>query len=166
LHDLLLDYKLTDCIVIAGGNSRQESVLRALSVSNDNYKHVLISDAVRPFVSKNLINRLISKLRVADAVIPAIATTDTIKLAEKGVIQSTLDRSKLFSAQTPQGFSKSLLLKANKTIKDFSKVTDDASIVELSGLSEVYLIEGEKENIKITSPEDLLYAQFLVKILA
>lgn len=146
-----------------GGKERHHSVLAGLSNLSDQVTHVLIHDGARPFVSKELIQRLIAEVRHKDAVIPAIPVKDTIKVVQNGRITNTPDRQGLWAAQTPQAFSLALLQEAYRKLEVESlRVTDDASILEQAGYT-VYTIEGEGTNIKITSPEDLLYGEAILR---
>ncbi|MDC1068147.1 2-C-methyl-D-erythritol 4-phosphate cytidylyltransferase [Candidatus Kapabacteria bacterium] len=162
MNELLSEYDIEDCVVIDGGETRSKSVLLGLDKIN-NAKYVLIHDAVRPFVTKNLINKLINKLQTEMAVIPVIPITDTIKvLKPDNSIDSTADREKLFAAQTPQAFEVQLLKEANNYISNQNiNPTDDASIVENYGFN-VQTVVGEINNIKITTKEDLLKAEIII----
>lgn len=142
--------------VVAGGARRQDSVYNGLQALPKECTHVLVHDAARPFFSAALTNTLLDSLaNGAQAVIPAIPVTDTIKVAKNDTISHTLDRSTLRACQTPQGFDKNMLIDVhNKSNEEGWEVTDDASIAEQAGFS-VAIVEGEATNCKITNPEDL-----------
>lgn len=147
--------------IIAGGKSRFESVYKGfLQLSFKPGDFVLIHDAARPLVSQNLIKRVIDALKKSSAVIPVLPLVDTIKKVQDGLVVRTLDRKQLVAVQTPQGFSCDLL---GRLYKQYSSqganFTDEAMMVETSG-EKVYVVEGEKKNIKITTEEDLEYARW------
>ncbi|MAZ80714.1 MAG: bifunctional 2-C-methyl-D-erythritol 4-phosphate cytidylyltransferase/2-C-methyl-D-erythritol 2,4-cyclodiphosphate synthase [Rickettsiales bacterium] len=145
---------------IIGGKTRQESILNGLkSLANEESipEYILIHDAVRPFVSKKLINGIIEKLKTHPAVIPAIAVDDTVKKISDNVIQWTLERDNLWRAQTPQGFVFDDILNSHIAFKDLT-FTDDASIHEYAGIP-VSIIPGSQNNFKITTKDDYERAQ-------
>ena len=133
-----------------GGATRRDSVVNALSMVTT--QKVLVHDGARPYLSDTLIDRIIDGLSAYDAVIPALVATDTMKVVDKGVVQSTPSRDTLYSVQTPQGFDTKKLLKAYEIAP--LTVTDDASAYEYVG--EVYTVEGDRDNIKLTYLEDFL----------
>lgn len=141
--------------ITIGGAERQDSVHRAINLIKNRGGNaddvVLIHDGVRPYVSKTLIENIISRASEIGAVIPAVPPKDTIRHEEDG----TLDRSKLWCVQTPQGFELGVITEAfRKAFDDNFYGTDDASLVEHMG-KQVAIIPGENTNIKITAPEDL-----------
>ena len=149
---------------INGGDSRQESVFNGLKGLPSNAKKVLIHDGARCLIDPNLIDKCALELEQNDAVILATKVTDTIKIVDnKGYIQETPNRQNLWAAQTPQGFLVERLKKAHKmAIEKNWTVTDDASLFEMLDW-EVKIIEGNSENIKITSPLDLKIAKLFLK---
>lgn len=152
--------------VLNGGTSRKESSYRAIFNIDDNDK-VLIHDAVRPFVSEKIIYSCIAALDIYDAVDVAIETADTIiEVDEKKIIKEIPDRQKLLRGQTPQGFKAGIIKKAHEmAINDnFVNVTDDCGLVKKYNLSDVYVVEGEERNIKITYKEDLYLADKLFQL--
>jgi len=151
--------------VIAGGKTRQHSVRNGLSQLPDNTDIVVIHDGVRPFISKEIINRCIKETKKWEAVITALPLSDTIKEVVDHQVQTTLDRSRLWRVQTPQSFTKDLLIKAYKKAWQNNIIaTDDSALVEYIGHA-VRVIKGEEKNIKITSPEDLKIAESLYEVL-
>jgi len=136
---------------VPGGKLRQDSVFNGLQALPEDTDYVFIHDGARPFVSKELIERIKQKLiSGSNAVIPCVKPKDTVRTEYQ-----TLDRSKLFLVQTPQAFSYSLIMDCyNKAMKDSFEGTDDASIVEYCGIK-VDMVEGDYANIKITTPDDL-----------
>ena len=142
---------LFPCVV--GGETRQESVHRGLeSLAHRAPKQVLVHDVARPFVSPALITRMIEALRTQPACVPSLPITDTVKRGAAGLAAETLERSQLFTVQTPQAFDYELLLAAHRAQAGRS-FTDDAALLEQQGLK-IGLIEGEAENIKITTAKD------------
>lgn len=142
--------------VVRGGDTRQLSVLAGLGGLPSACQRVLVHDSARPFASPMLMSRVAEALDKHEAVIPAIAVSDTIKQVDSSsyVIQ-THERKTLRAVQTPQGFDVGLLRKAHGlALEKGFEVTDDAMLVEHMGIS-VYVVDGEVANTKITTPEDL-----------
>ena len=145
--------------VVAGGKTREESVYRAALEANRDAKLIAVQDGARPFATPELIDKVIETARVHFAAAPALPVKDTIKAAANGVVQSTPDRSQLYAVQTPQVFDAELLRAALKSAMDAgAAVTDDCSAVEMLGKA-VYLTQGLEENIKITTPWDMVLAR-------
>lgn len=139
--------------VIEGGETRQKSVFNGLKACTD-CKYVIIHDGARPFVSTQTIEKTINKVRETKACIVAVKTTDTIKIADdKGFIVSTPDRKTLWNAQTPQTFEYDLIFKLHKK-HDGKNFTDDSLLCEYDNIP-VAIVEGEYENIKITTSADV-----------
>ena len=149
--------------VIAGGPERQESVrlgLEALAAA-EGPDLVLIHDAVRPFVSSGLIDRVIGGLAEDQAILPALPVADTLKRADvAGHVVETVARDGIYGAQTPQGFHFAAILAAHRSAAGDAH-TDDAGIAEAAGIT-VRLVEGEAANRKITSQEDIAIADRLL----
>lgn len=136
-----------------GGKERQDSVYEGLKKVTED--HVLIHDGARPYLSKDVIDRILVGLEEHDAILPMVKCKDTIKRVINNKVIETLKREELYQAQTPQSFQTDLIKKAyQKAIETNANVTDDASCVELLG-GEVYIVEGDYNNIKITTKEDL-----------
>ena len=150
--------------LVAGGATRQESARRGLEKLESETDVVLIHDAARPFVSPGLIDRSIEAVVDKGAVVVGLPARDTIKVVSQGrQIQSTLERHSLWEIQTPQVFSRELIVAAHQQAKkDGVEVTDDAMVVERTG-APVYVIEGERTNFKITLPEDVWLAELLIR---
>jgi 2-C-methyl-D-erythritol 4-phosphate cytidylyltransferase/2-C-methyl-D-erythritol 2,4-cyclodiphosphate synthase len=145
---------------VTGGDSRQQSVLKGLeALSALGATHVLIHDAVRPFASPALIDRVIDALAEHDAVLAASAVTDTLKRADAGaIVTGTVPRESLHAAETPQGFRLATILDAHRRAAAAGiPVTDDAAIAEWAGIP-VRIVAGERTNIKLTTPEDIDHA--------
>ena len=148
--------------IIVGGKTREESVLRAAIEANESADLLAVQDGARPFVTPELIDSVIEAARVHFAAAPAIPVKDTVKVAVDGVVRETPDRSLLYAVQTPQVFDAQLLRAALKSAVDAGAVlTDDCSAVERLG-KEIYLIAGLEENIKITTPLDMVLAEAIL----
>ncbi len=148
--------------VIVGGKTRAESVLRAAMEANEDADLLAVHDGARPFASPELIDSVIEAARTKFAAAPAIPVKDTVKVAVNGVVKETPDRSTLFAVQTPQVFDAQLLRAALQSATAAGAVlTDDCSAVELIG-KEIYLTEGSEENIKITTPLDMILAEAIL----
>ena len=149
--------------VVAGGSSRQASVSLGLNALSEKVKLAAIQDGARPFVTWQLIDRVIRAAHSFGAAAPAIPVKDTIKEVTGGVVKQTPDRSILFAVQTPQVFDFDLLRAAlKKAEQDEAQVTDDCSAVERMGMS-VKIVEGDERNIKVTTPMDLKIAELLLE---
>ncbi|ROL56188.1 2-C-methyl-D-erythritol 4-phosphate cytidylyltransferase [Bacteroidetes/Chlorobi group bacterium MS-B_bin-24] len=148
---------------VEGGSERFYSVWNALQhPSIKSTDIVLIHDAVRPFVTSSLIERLLNGIANFDGVIPGIKVKDTLKESdENGVALHTLNRNKIFAIQTPQAFKTQILVESySKAINDGKIFTDDSGVAEFAGFR-IKIVEGEEINIKITSPLDFAFAEFL-----
>jgi 2-C-methyl-D-erythritol 4-phosphate cytidylyltransferase len=150
--------------VLAGGEQRQDSVRNGLAVVGNDVEIVLIHDAVRPFVSGDLIHVVVKETEKYGAVTVGMPVKDTIKRVDRnGEILETLDRKVLWMTQTPQAFKRSLIQEAyRKADEDQFYGTDDASLVERMGFR-VKMIAASYENIKITTPIDLHMAEVLIE---
>lgn len=161
--EVLNKYGLVVNKIVLGGEERQDSVYNALAQVEE-ADIVLIHDGVRPFVTERIINDSIKYARIYKAAAPGVMPKDTIKVkSTENFSIETLRRSDLVSVQTPQAFEFKMIYDCHRKVKDEGMVvTDDTMVAELFG-NKVYLYEGEYTNIKITTPEDLILAQYLVK---
>ena len=142
--------------VIAGGAERTHSVRNGLREVRPDAQLIAIHDGARPLVTQSILEKTVLRASSAGAAAPVIPITDTVKRAEKDVIVGTVERSELFAIQTPQIFEAGLIKAAvEKAIADGEVLTDDCACVERLGMK-VAVTEGSKENIKITTPFDLL----------
>lgn len=148
-----------DLVVVAGGDTRQDSVARALLALPEDVDVVLVHDAARPLVPAEVVDRVVAAVRAgAPAVIPVLPLVDTVKRVDPADrVVETPDRSLLRAVQTPQGFRRTLLQAAHAAA-DLDDATDDAGLVERSGV-EVMCVPGHEEAFKITRPLDLLLAE-------
>ena len=149
--------------VVSGGKERQNSVYNGLSCLT-NCDIVLIHDAARPFVDDRIIEEGIKYANIYGASASGMTPKDTIKVKdEKGFSLETPERNTLFSVQTPQCFKYDMIVNCHKKIAEEKiKVTDDTMVAERYG-NKVYLYEGSYNNIKITTPEDLIIAEKILE---
>lgn len=153
--------KLTDITV--GGENRHASVLCGMSRLSAEEKKVLIHDGARPFVTDGMICETAHALCSFDAALCAVKINDTVKLASSdGTVTGTLDRSMLYSAQTPQGVDVELYKAASTAAENPESFTDDASVMESAGHS-VKIINGSPANIKITTSADISLAEAILE---
>jgi 2-C-methyl-D-erythritol 4-phosphate cytidylyltransferase len=151
--------------VVAGGDTRQKSVFNGLKVSDKSSELICVHDAVRPFVTEALIDKVIQACDKHDGVILAQRSTDTIKKVMNDQILETLPREIIWRAQTPQVFAKQALQEALELAEAENILrTDEASLLERIGY-QVGFVEGSSMNIKITTEEDWVFAEAIYKSL-
>ena len=158
-------YKLKNVSLIEGGKTRAESVKNGMDELDGKTNVILVHDAARPLLKRELVKRLIREANGHGACILAHKATSTVKEVNpsRGTIKRTIDRKKIFMAQTPQVVQAQLLSRAySKHKKKAFRYTDEASLVESIG-RKVRVLEGPSSNIKVTTPEDLLVAKSLLK---
>jgi 2-C-methyl-D-erythritol 4-phosphate cytidylyltransferase len=150
--------------VVAGGATRQASVMNGLEQLGEDVRIVAVHDGARPCVTPELIAETVKSAKRHGSGVAAVKITDTIKEVERGAIVSrTVDRTKLWAVQTPQTFRVDLLLKACRHVaKKNLTVTDEASAVEAIG-EEIHLVPASWSNIKVTAPADLSLAASILK---
>lgn len=150
--------------VLSGGKERQDSVKNALDAVGDDFDVVVIHDGVRPFVSEDLIRLSVLEAFKEDAVTMGFPVRDTVKMVDQsGRITETLSRNCLWLTQTPQAFKREVIKEAYRLAYDDNYYgTDDAGLVERMGM-QVKMLPGCYENIKITTKEDLLFAEGFMK---
>ena len=148
--------------IVSGGETRQDSVARALLALAPEVDVVLVHDAARPLVPADVVDRVANAVRAgAPAVIPTLGVVDTIKEVDAdGVVRATLDRARLRAVQTPQGFARDVLQRAHAS-SDGGDATDDAGLVERMGV-DVQTVAGHEEAFKITRPLDLVLAEAIL----
>jgi len=148
--------------IVEGGKTRADSVFSALKMLQSDI--VLIHDGVRPFVANETVQAVINAVKKHGAALACVPVTDTIKVVTDTTIKTTLDRSQLWSAQTPQGFTYEMIMGAyTQAQKDgiLNQVTDDSTVAEHIGIP-VYIVPSSPKNIKITTEEDLLFAEAIL----
>jgi 2-C-methyl-D-erythritol 4-phosphate cytidylyltransferase len=162
---ILAQLKLTKPVeLIQGGSTRQESVYNGLQALSDCAEQVLIHDGARCLATPDLFNSCAEAIRRCPGLIAAVPVKDTIKVVdENGIIQSTPDRRQLWAAQTPQGFDVKLLKQCHdEGVRQGWEVTDDAALFEKCDYP-VRIVQGEETNLKLTTPQDLAIAEFILK---
>ena len=153
--------KLTKIVI--GGKNRTESALAGVSEADARAKIICIHDAVRPFVSEQIIADAVHYAVLYQAAAPAIPVKDTIKIAVDGVVTETPDRSQLFAVQTPQAFQADIIKAAlSAAVSGGHSYTDDCAAAEALGVRS-YLCRGSEDNIKITTPADLIAAEAILQ---
>ena len=150
--------------LVPGGERRQDSVWNGLKAMEGHCDMVIVHDGVRPFVSPDILKRLMAAMKDVQAVVTAIPAQDTIKRVDgSGNVVDTLQRNALFHIQTPQGFRYGIIKEAyKKALREGIQGTDDAYFVERMGIR-VKVIEGSYFNIKITTPEDIALAHYVLR---
>jgi 2-C-methyl-D-erythritol 4-phosphate cytidylyltransferase len=147
----------------AGGETRQASVRAALDAVPEPFDAVVCHDVARPFAGPELFDRAVTALEEADGAVPAIALADTVKLVAGAVVRETLPRDRVVAVQTPQAFRRPALEEAHRAaLRDGLEATDDAALLERSGFR-VVTVAGDPSNRKITVPEDLQWAEAVVR---
>ena len=149
--------------IVAGGAQRQDSVRQGLDAVDEGTDVVLVHDAVRPFLTQDMIGQVIEAAAKHGAAVVAVPVGDTVKqVGADGLIDCTVDRGRLWLAQTPQAFRLALFQEAHrKAVIDGIQGTDDTQLVERLG-HRVAVVEGNGENIKITRPEDFIIGEAIL----
>jgi len=149
--------------VVCGGASRQDSVAAGLRAVNSPVDVVVVHDGARPFAGTSLVEEVVERAREHGSAIAAVPVKDTIKQAtETGFVHNTVPRERLWAAQTPQAFAYDVLVRAHAQAEaDGFLGTDDAELVERLGGAEIAIVEGSYDNLKITTPDDLVVAERL-----
>lgn len=164
INFILAQLKLTKPVkLISGGSTRQESVYNGLQALPQEAKEVLIHDGARCLATPELIDRCSIAITKYQGLIAAVPVKDTIKVVNgNGTIESTPDRKQLWAAQTPQGFQVDVLKTCHaEGIRQNWEVTDDAALFEKCGYK-VQVVQGEETNLKVTTPQDLALAEFIL----
>jgi 2-C-methyl-D-erythritol 4-phosphate cytidylyltransferase len=150
-------------LILAGGRERQDSVKNALAHVREEHRVIVIHDGVRPFVTEELIERAVAGAKEHGAVSTGVPVRDTVKEVDgAGRVVKTVPREGLWLTQTPQAFRREVILAAYERAEaDGFYGTDDASLVERTGIP-VRMILGDRDNIKVTMPEDLVQGEKIV----
>lgn len=160
---ILVENQITKVLaLVPGGTERQHSIFNALEhVKPEGI--ILVHDAARPFIDKALIHPLIEAAELEGSAVLAVPVKDTIKKAISHVVSETVERTSLWAVQTPQAFRFSILFEAYRKAKEDNFLgTDDSSLVERLGYH-VVIVEGNYDNIKLTTPEDLYFAEAIIR---
>ena len=149
--------------IVGAGEERHHSVAAGVAATEKAEEYILIHDGARPFVSVDLIKRVVLETVAHGAAIAAMPAKETIKVVGGGVVRSTPNRESLWCAQTPQGFRRQLLVEASSTAGPMFLPTDEAMLVEQLGVP-VRIVEGEDANIKITTQADMRWAEWSMQV--
>lgn len=144
-----------------GGARRQDSVMAGLRAVSSDMEIILVHDAARPFITPQLLDLLIEAAAERGAAIPVAPVTETLKEVSHSRVIGTVDRSRIFCAQTPQAFRYEVLLRVFESVPQDREWTDEASMCESAGVS-VTAVAGDRRNIKITYAGDFEYAEYLL----
>lgn len=163
--EIVSKYDLKKVIaVVAGGAERQDSVKNGIKAAGDGFGIIAVHDGARPLVTPDIIDRTVIAAIENGAAIAAVAVKDTIKESSGGFVRRTVPREDLLSVQTPQVFERTVLEKAfHAAYQEGFLGTDESSLVERAGLP-VRVVEGSYENIKITTPEDMAFAECMIRL--
>lgn len=161
---LCKEYSLNKvCKIVVGGAERMLSVRAGLREVKRDVRLIAIHDGARPFLTDQVLNEVLRQADRSGAAAPAVAVNDTIKRAQDSVVIETVDRSSLWAIQTPQVFQADLIRAAvEKAVQERAQVTDDCSVVERLGM-QVVLTTGDRQNIKVTTPFDMLLGEAILK---
>ncbi len=165
LRDVIEQYHITKVkTLVVGGKERQDSVMNGLQKLEKDASVVLVHDGVRPFVTIDMISESVELAKKGECIAVGVPLKDTVKeVDDKRIVRHTLERSRLWAIQTPQTFPVKILKRAyDESYKHRAYGTDDAMLVERAG-GKVRVIMGSYENIKITTPEDLILAEEILK---
>ncbi len=160
LKDIIKKYDKKISYVF-GKQTRELSTYEGLKAVDKNSKLVLTHDGVRPFASKKLFEKVIENSKEYKAVISAVKSKDTVKIVDKDLlVKNTPLRKEVYNVQTPQAFDKELILAYyKKYIQSDFTITDDSQLFEIFSNEKIKVVEGEYSNIKMTTPEDLIFAR-------
>lgn len=163
-NNIIEKYNYKNIKIVHGGAERQDTINNGLKELSSDCSVVLIHDGARPFIDQDVINESIDVAKQKGAVVIGVPVRDTIKVVNRETIKNTPERSTLWQAQTPQTFKCDLIKKAyEEAYKANYYGTDDSMLVENIGKS-VTMVMGSYENIKITTPEDIAYAEHILSI--
>lgn len=164
LKDIITKYNFKKVYkIVSGGKERQDSVMSGIIAAGDGWDVVAVHDAVRPFVTIEMIESTVLAAKKKGAATLAVPVKDTIKQVFSGFVKKTLQREKLWAIQTPQAFRFDILKKAHeRALKQGFIGTDDSILVERLG-HKVAVVKGSYDNIKITTPEDLVLGERILK---
>lgn len=160
LKDIIKKYDKKISYVF-GKQTRELSTYEGLKAVDKNSKLVLTHDGVRPFASKELFEKVIKNSKEYKAVISAVKSKDTVKIVDENLlVKNTPLRKEVYNVQTPQAFDKELILAYyKKYIQSDFTITDDSQLFEIFSKEKIKVVEGEYSNIKMTTPEDLIFAR-------
>lgn len=158
----LNERKIPRFVFSTGGKERLDSVYQGLLKVSQTSELILVHDGARPLVTKGVIESGLEAALLHGAAVACVPSKDTIKIVKGGFVSETPDRATVYNVQTPQCFEKNLILKAyEKAMSESISATDDAGLVESLG-GAVKVTEGSYENIKVTTPEDVIVAEAIL----
>lgn len=170
--EIVSKYNLSKVVsIVEGGKERYHSVLNGLRACRE-CDYIFIHDGARPFITNDILERTLEEVKVSRTAVAGMPVKDTIKIVnDNRVVTDTPDRNMVWLTQTPQCFEFNLILDAYETMiademnlaEKGIKITDDAMVLETFGTTPVTLIEGSYDNIKITTPDDLIHAEIILK---
>lgn len=146
--------------LVKGGAFRAQSVKNGVGFAR--FDLVLVHDGARPFITKNLVQSIFENLEEFNCVIPVLPVRQTVKEVENGFVKRTLDRTKLFEVQTPEGFKRDVLLKLYDKFEISEQIFDESILFEMANIP-VKVVSGLHENFKITTPFDIFLAELMAK---
>lgn len=159
----LTERGIPNFVFSTGGKERLDSVYQGLLKVSQTSELILIHDGARPLVTKAIIASGLEAALLEGAAVACVPSKDTIKIAKNGFVYETPDRATVYNVQTPQCFKKQIIIEAyEKAIAEAVSATDDAGLVEKLGVA-VKVTEGSYENIKVTTPEDVIVAEAILK---
>lgn len=163
IASIKMEYKLDKVTrIVIGGATRLESSLAGVTETSNKARIICIHDGARPFVTPEIVEEVIHQAKLYHAATPAVPISDTVKTAEGGIVTGTPDRSSVFAIQTPQAFQADIIKAAlTRAVQDGKTYSDDCGAVEALGVK-VHLTTGSRENIKITTPTDLIMAKMIL----
>ncbi len=149
--------------IVPGGETRQDSVFSGIKNLPREAETVMIHDGARPLIRSHDIETTFAQLKGYDGVVLGAPVTETIKLVKEGIIKSTLDRSEIWAAQTPQLFNADVIIASYEAaVNDGASFTDDSALAERLGYR-IKMADGSYENIKITTEKDMILAEMILK---
>lgn len=166
IGDILGEYGFSKVTrIVIGGETRQQSAALGLKAVDKSAEYIAVHDGARPLVTSGLIDKVIETAFKTKAASAAVKVKDTLKIAdEKGFVLSTPDRQRIWAVQTPQVFKADIYRDAlDKAVKAGADYTDDCQLIEAAD-GQVFLVEGEYTNIKITTPDDVAYAEAIIRL--
>ncbi|HQO78536.1 MAG TPA: 2-C-methyl-D-erythritol 4-phosphate cytidylyltransferase [Thermodesulfobacteriota bacterium] len=161
--EIVQAFHLVKTQVVAGGKERQDSLQSGFGLLPESCELVVVHDGARPLVTPLIVGHVLDAARKHGAALAAVPVKDTVKEAAQGMVERTLDRSRLWLAQTPQAYHYRILKEALEAARSTGiTATDDAALVERLGKT-VAVVSGSYENIKVTTPEDVWMAEYILR---
>ena len=163
IKSMLSDYKITKVVAIVDGGTERQYSVQACIRAHHGAGIVLVHDAARPFIRRNIIQELVETAKNHGSAIAGVKAKDTMKLAPNGIVEETVDREMLWIVQTPQAFQYDILKDAaDQAEADGFLGTDESMLVERLGYP-VRIVTSRYDNVKMTTQEDLAFGEILLK---